>query len=150
MEIKEKQELYLKNLLSYKKECDLKELKEFEVKIYNWLRVLKLDYDSNLITIIHNASNNMVEIEILIPNINYDLDLFGTGFTLKKEIKVVNALSGTCIGTEEYVSDKCKEFEHYILNNKLNPITPIINYKKKLENNIIRMDMYIGLNPNKI
>lgn len=148
MKIEEKQELYLKDLLSYKKEFSIEKIKDFELMIYDWLKLLKLDSDSDLITIIHSISGNMIEIEILIPYIQEDFKISGTEFVFKKELHLVNALKCSCIGTEEQISIKGKEFESYIINNNMIPITPIVNYKKKLNNNIMCMEMYVGLNPN--
>ena len=103
----------------------------------------------NPISVTYGIEGSIMDMELLIP-IDKEIENVEP-YCFKEKIKIVNALLAKHKGNPMMLQNTFNEVNHYIVENKLTPITPGYNVTKTI--NPLNMEnceiyVYIGISPN--
>lgn len=149
IEIKEKQELNVVNVISYRGKVKQAELENIGKDMESYIQQAGAMRKGTPITATYAVEGDTIDIEIIIP-IDKSIDS-ADGFVFKNQIKIVNATVMSYIGNPVGLQEACEVLNKYIVDNKLQPITVGYNITKKvdmLDMNNTEIDVYVGINPN--
>lgn len=148
--IKTGQELYLKNLLSFRKSMTQDEMKELE----SFLKEKEIEVVGHKISTTFSVNQAMVptmDIEILIP-INKEFEETSK-YKIKKEFKLTNALKVNYKGNPQGMQQNMLLMQQYIGEKKLIPISGLytiniqeVKTAEEIDN--YEADMYLAVSPN--
>ncbi|KOA19071.1 hypothetical protein CLHOM_25740 [Clostridium homopropionicum DSM 5847] len=155
--ILEKQELKLSNLISLRKKMTQQEMVLEMKKLGEYIKEQGSEKNGPVLTatfgIEQRGFEQILDIEILIP-LNKEIEAINT-YKLKKEFFLTNALKITHIGNPVLLQNTYNELNEYIQEKCVQPITAAYNVtlkdivdSSKMDEAVI--DIYIGLNPNKL
>ena len=152
--IEEKKELHLENVLSYRALMTQGEIHEEMQKIDNFLSKMNIRKNGPLMTTTFDSQNNQAksDVELLQPIANkIEVDL-PEKYMLKNEFKLVNAIYSRYIGHPQNFQGHVNQIDDYIKNNNINRITTpyivsVTQPKSHDELNEMIIDCYIGVNP---
>lgn len=154
MDIKENQELIMKNVLSFRGKVTQYQMQQEIVKIGQTLQSLGVQKNGPIATATYTveqiADEQVMDIEILVP-LDRVVELPGE-YHLKPLIKIVNALTIRHEGHPSRLEDTINKLNTYILKNKKQIITATYNVTVKnavRQNELDKMiiDVYVGCNP---
>lgn|SRR5574344_354612 len=149
LEIKDKQELKIKNIISYRGKINHEELENIGKDMENYIQNSGAKSVGRLITATYSSEGNIIDIEILIP---IDIKIESTDkYIFKEQLQIVNAVVASYKGHPKELYKAIDELNHYIIKNNLTPITVGYNVTKKLD--VIdprnaEIEIYVGINPN--
>ena len=151
-EIKEKQELIMKNVLSVRKKLTQQQIQEKMMKMGKMFKELEVAPNGSVVTATYSIENTeqgqILDFEVLVP-LNKSIEL-PDEFKLKPIFKLTNAL---CIRHEGKISEfesSVNRLVEYINKNKLQQVTSAYNVQINNGdgiNNVI-VDCYIGVSDN--
>lgn len=152
--IKTGQELYLKNLLSFRKSMTQDEMKNEMKELESFFKEKEIEVVGHKISTTFSVSQAMVptmDIEILIP-INKEFEETSK-YKIKKEFKLTNALKVNHKGNPQGMQQNILLIQKYIGEKNLIPISGLytinINEVKTVEEiDKYEADMYLAVNPN--
>lgn len=149
LEIKEKQELNVANVLRYKGKVKQAELENVGKEMESYIQKAGAKRVGNPITATYAVEGDMIDIELLMP---VDKSIASTDkFVFKNQIKIVNAVVAEYKGHPMGLQEACNQLNQYIMEHKLQPITVGYNVTKKtdiLSPENTEVDVYVGINPN--
>lgn len=148
------QELYLKNLLSFRKQLTQAEVQKEMNNIENFIKENNLTIVGPKISTTYSVTQAMMptmDIEVLIP---VDKEFTETDmYKLKKEFKLTNCLKASHKGNPMTFQNTVINLQKHIQDNKLMPISSLyaINIKEaktpeEMEN--FQTEAYVSINPN--
>lgn len=149
LKIKEKQELNVANVLSYKGKVKQAELENVGKEMESYIQKVGAKRVGNPITATYDVEGDTVDIELLMP-IDKSIDSTDE-FVFKNQIKIVNAVVAEYKGHPIGLQEACNQLNQYIMEHKLQPITVGYNVTKKtdmLNPENTEIDVYVGINPN--
>ena len=149
LEVKENQELNLVNVLSYRGKIRQDELENIGKEMEIYIQKVGAKRVGNPITATYAVEDYMIDFELLMP-IDKCIDSTDR-FTLKDQIKIVNAVVACYKGHPMGLQEACNQLNQYIVEHKLQPITVGYNVTQcidpmNMENTISKI--YVGINPN--
>ena len=148
------QELYLNNLLSFRKQLTQAEMQKEMNDIESFIKENGLTVVGPKISTTYSVTQAMtptIDIEILIP---VDKKITETDrYKLKKEFKLTNCLKTSHKGNPMTFQNTIMELQKYIEENKLIPISSLYTVtirdaKTQEELDNFHSDAYISINPN--
>ncbi|MCR5755818.1 MAG: hypothetical protein K6G30_13530 [Acetatifactor sp.] len=149
LEIKEKQELNIENVFSYRGKVKQNELESKGKEMECHIQKEGAKRVGTPITATYAIEGDVIDVELLIP---IDRSIESTDqFVFKKQIKIVNAVVASYQGHPRGVQDACNQLNQYIMQQRLQPITVGYNVAKKtdmLSPENTEIDVYVGINPN--
>lgn len=149
VDIREKQELHVVNVFSYRGKIKQAEVEHIGKNIESKIKESGAKRAGNPISATYGVDGEYLDIEIIIP---IDKEIENTeDYVFKKRIHIVNAVVACYKGNPTGLQDACNNLNQYIINNKLQPITVGYNVTKKVdmlnpENS--EVDVYVGISPN--
>lgn len=149
IEIKEKQELNVTNLLSFRGKVSQAELESISKDMQNVITMHGAKPVGSAITATFAVENGMIDIEILVP---IDKPLEGVGkYTFKERLHIVNAVVAVYKGHPAGLQEAIENLNRYMVDRGMQPITVGYNVTKRMdmlapENT--RIETYVGINPN--
>lgn len=149
LEIKEKQELMVTNLLSYRRKVKQAEFENIGKEMENYIQKAGAERVGNPMTATYAIEADIIDIELLMP-INMSIESTDK-FVFKNQIKIVNAVVASYKGHPMGLQEVCNQLNQYIMEHKLQPITVGYNVTKKtdmLSPENTEIDVYVGINPN--
>ena len=156
-EIKTGQELILENVLSFRSKMTPDRVQDKMTDIGRYLKNNNVKNNGTLVTTSFSVEiidgKQVIDMEILIPVDKKPVDL--NGYRYKERFHLVNALYLKHIGNPQLIQDSYNLLQHYMEDNKLQPITGGYNVtvKKPGQNGPVdemETDIYIGINPNSL
>ena len=149
LEIKEKQELNVANVLSCRGKVKQAELENVGKEMESYIQKEGAKRVGNPITATYAVEGDMIDIELLMP---VDKSIASTDkFVFKNQIKIVNAVVASYKGHPIGLQDACNQLNQYIMEHNLQPITVGYNVTKKtdiLNPENTEIDVYVGISPN--
>ena len=149
LEIKEKQELNVANVLSYKGKVKQAELENVGKEMESYIQNVGAKRVGNPIVATYAIEGATVDVELLMP-----IDMIINSkdkFVFKNQIKIVNAVVAAYKGHPIGLQDTCNQLNQYIMEHKLQPVTVGYNVTKKtdiLNPENTEIDVYVGISPN--
>ena len=150
-------ELKAENLLSLRKKMTMAKIQEEMKALEVYLTENKIEKNGSVITTTYSVEviNNeqVLDMEVLVPIITKDnMDY---KYELKKEFYLTKAVYKKHIGNPNTIQDSYNQMNSYIVENKLIPITTGYNVNIKDLTKVssigeMEVDIYIGVNPNKL
>lgn len=149
LQIKEKQELNVVNVLSYRGIVKQVEIESIGKDMESYIQQAGAACMGNPITATYGLEGDVIDVELLMP-INKRVDSTDR-FVFKNQIRIVNAVVVYYKGHPNGLQEACNQLNQYIMEHGLQPITVGYNVTKKtdmlsLENTEI--DVYVGISPN--
>lgn len=149
LEIKENQELFIVNLLSYRGKVNQINLENVGKEMEIYIKNAGAQRVGNPTTATYLVEDDIIDIELLIP-IDKKIDSTDK-FIFKDQIKIVNAVVACYKGHSRGVQEVCNQLNEYIMEHKLQPITVGYNVTRKMD--MLRpenteIDVYVGISPN--
>ena len=149
IEIKEKQELNVKNLLSFRGKVSQAELEAISRDMQNVITTQGAKAVGSAITATFAMENGMLDIEILVP-VDKPMESVGK-YEYKERLHIVNAVKASYKGHPMGLQDVINQLNQYMIDSRLQPITVGYNVTKKMdmltpENT--EVEVYVGINPN--
>lgn len=149
IEIRKEQKLEVDCLLSFRgkiKHCELEKIGKDMETTANMAGAKKV---SNHIIATYAVEGDYVDIELLLP-INKKINNIGE-YCFKEKIKIVNALMLVYKGDPVGLQAACNEFNQYMLQNSLQPIT--VGYNVTIKSDSLNIEntetnIYVGISPN--
>lgn len=150
------QELRFENLISLRKKLPQKDLNSELAKLHQFLIDNGAKKSGPIITATFNieqAIDPIMDMEILIP---IDKQIEGQDkYKFKKELLLTNAVKATHKGNPSTLQNTYNEINMFIQQNNLQPITSaysvtIKDVKDISEIDNFEMNIYVGINPNKL
>lgn len=146
IEIKEKQELNVTNLLSFRGKVSQTELESVRNSMQEKILSMGAKQVGGTITATYAMEGDIVDVEILMPinTIIEDVE----EYVFKESIHIENAVVVTYKGHPSGAQEAINKLNQYVISNKLRPITVGYGWVKKmdllnLENTEI--EMYVGV-----
>jgi len=149
VEIKENQELNVKNVLSYRGKVKQTEVKNIGQDMEAKIQESGAKKEGNPISATYGVDGECLDIEIIIP-IDKEIESIGD-YVFKKRIHIVNAVVACYKGHPIGLQEACNSLNQYIINNRLQPITVGYNVTKKADISNpedTEIDVYVGISPN--
>ena len=149
LEIKEKQELSVNNVFSYRGKIRQMELEDILKDMESKIQELGTIRNSNPITATYGMAGDYIDIEILLP-IDKPVQNIGS-YVFKNKVQIVNAVVASYQGHPGGLQKACDQLNQYIMENQLQPITVGYNVTKQLDTANIEkteIDVYVGISPN--
>ncbi|MBE6091527.1 MAG: transcriptional regulator [Clostridium beijerinckii] len=152
--IETNQELYLTNLLSFRKQLTQAEVQNEMNSIESFIKENNLTVVGPKISTTYSVTQSMtptMDIEILIP---VDKEFNGTDlYKLKKEFKLTHCLKVSHKGNPATFQNTIINLQNYIQDNKLMPISSLytVNIKEaqtQEEIESFQADTYVSISPN--
>lgn len=149
IEIKEKQELSVKNLLSFRGKVNQAQLEAINKDMQNTIVKLGAKPMGNAITATFAIENDKMDVEILAP-IDKHVESVGD-YIYKEQLHIVNALKAVYEGHPTGLQGAIESLNQYMIDKRMQPITAGYNVTKKIdmlapENT--KIEVYVGINPN--
>lgn len=148
------QELYLTNLLSFRKQLTQTEVQKEMNSIESFIKENNLKVVGPKISTTYSVTQSMtptMDIEILIP---VDKEFNGTDmYKLKKEFKLINCLKVSHKGNPATFQNAIINIQRHIQDNKLLPISSLYTVtiketKTQDEMEYFQADAYVSISPN--
>jgi effector-binding domain-containing protein len=155
MEILENQSYEMNNVISYRNKMTAVKLQQVMTEVKEFLDKNDLCKDGYLTTTTFSVEIKdnvpLMDIEILCP-VNREISV-PVGFTFKPKFRLLNALKATHKGNPVGLQQAANEFQSYMAENGLTPITSLYNVtvieaKSQTEVDDMVVDMYIGVTEN--
>lgn len=149
IEIKEKQELNVKNLLSFRGKVNQTQLEEISKDMQNTIVKLGAKPMGNAITATFAIENAMMDIEILVP-IDKPVESVGD-YVYKEQLHIVNALMAVYEGHPIGLQGAIESLNRYMIDKRMQPITVGYNVTQKIDMLVpesTKIEVYVGINPN--
>lgn len=149
IEIKEKQELKVANLLSFRGKVSQAELEFISKDMQDTIATLGAKQVGSAITVTFAVEDRIIDIEILVP-IDKPIESEDK-YLFKEQLHIVNAVVAVYKGHPAGVQQAVESLNQYITDNQLQPITVGYSVTKRMdmltpENTEI--EVYVGINPN--
>jgi len=149
IEIKEKQELKVEKLLSFRGKVSQAELEAVSKDMQNVIATQGAKQVGSAITATFAMENGMLDIEILVP-VDKPMESVGR-YSYKEQLHLVNAVVAVYRGHPVGLQETVEKLNQYMLDNQLQPITVGYNVTKRMdmlapENT--ELEVYVGINPN--
>lgn len=149
LEIKKNQELNVTNVLSYRGKVKQTELESLGKEMESYIRNAGAKRVGNPITATYAVEGETIDMEILVP-VDRPVESVGR-YEYKERLLIVNAVMIEYKGHPEGLQDAMEQFNQYIIDNHMQPITVGYNVTKKndsLGQDNIELEVYVGINPN--
>lgn len=149
IEIKEKQELNVTNLLSFRGKVSQVELESISKDMQDAIEKLGAKPVGSAITATFAIENGTIDMEMLVP-IDKSVESVGK-YEYKERLHIVNAVKASYKGHPMGLQDVINQLNQYMIDSRLQPITVGYNVTKKMdmltpENT--EVEVYVGINPN--
>ena len=149
IEIKEKQDLQINNLICFRGKIKQSELESVGNDMEIYIRNAGAKRVGYPITTTFAVEGDTMDVEMLIP---IDKCIASNGkFVFKDQIKIVNAMLACYKGNPSGLQDVFSQLNQYITEHKLQSITTGYNITRKfdvLNPEIAEIDVYVGISPN--
>lgn len=149
IEIKEKQELNVTNLLSFRGKVSQAELEIISKDMQDKLASVGAKQLGNAITATFAMESGFIDVEVLVP-IDKPVENMGK-YVYKEQLHIVNAVMVAYKGHPVGLQRAVEQLNQYMINNKLQPITVGYNVTKKMDMLLLdntEIEVYVGANPN--
>jgi len=149
VEIKEKQELNVKNLFCFRGKVTQADLTTVNKEMQEIMATLGAKQLGSAITATFAVEGNLMDIEILVP---IDMPVTDVGkYTYKEQLLITNAVVAVYEGHPAGLQEAIENLNQYMVDKGMQPITAGYNVTKRMdmlapENT--RIETYVGINPN--
>lgn len=149
IEIKEKQELNVTNLLSFRGKVSQAELEAISRDMHDTIARGGAKTVGSVVTATYDVEGETIDMEILVP-IDRPVDSVGR-YEYKERLLIVNAVMIEYKGHPEGLQDAMEQLNQYIIDNHMQPITVGYNVTKRNDSLVqesVELEVYVGINPN--
>ncbi len=153
MEFVIKNEYQVRNLIGFRKKLKQNQIEEEVKKILNYFKQNNIEVIGSTINTTHSIENingeMLIDFEQFFP-VNQKIK--GDKYEIKEEFFLTNALYTKHKGNPALLNETYREINRYISENKLHQITNAYNvFVKEVDDvNNMEIDIYVGINPNKL